>query len=141
MDIFFQDPSDIPLPPGEIRIRELRAEPLPDQRRVRLFIEITPFQKKPNLEIKILTKTGEEAASLSIIEAIDRKMEFTVHIKRISPSGEYIASLEVYYFEGEFSTIDPESGEEGEIHQLPERGKPVDQRQVAFTISADKNAG
>jgi hypothetical protein len=141
MDIFFQDPSDIPLPPEEIRIRELRAEPLPDQRRVRLFIEITPFQKKPNLDIKILTTPGEEAASLSIIEAIDRKMEFTVHIKRVSPSGEYIASLEVYYFEGEFSTIDPESGKEGEIHQLPDRGKPVDHRQVVFKISADKNAG
>ncbi|MFN2212040.1 MAG: hypothetical protein ACK2UE_03125 [Anaerolineales bacterium] len=140
MDIFFQDPSDIPLPPGEIRIRELRVEPLPDQRRVRLFIEITPFQKKPNLEIKVLAKSGEEAASLSIIEAIDRKMEFTVHLKRISSSGEYIASLEIYYFEGEFSAADAAAGEESDIHQLPEKGKPVDQRQVAFKSPAGEDA-
>ena len=108
MDINFHDTSDIPLPPEEVRIRELRAEPLPDQRRVRIFIEITPFQQKPNLEIKILSESGREAASLSIIEAIDYKMQFTVHLKDGSTSGEYIASLDVYYFEQEQSTQDPQ---------------------------------
>jgi len=91
MDINFHDPSDIPLPPEDVRIRELRVEPLQDRRRVRLLIEITPFQQKPNLEIKIMTATGHEAASLSIIEAIDYKMQFTVHLKDESASGEYIA--------------------------------------------------
>ena len=81
MDINFHDPSDIPLPPEEVRIRELRVEPLPDGRRVRIFTELTPFQQKPNLEIKIMTEAGSEAATLSIIEAIDYKMQFTVHLK------------------------------------------------------------
>ena len=139
MDINFHDPSDIPLPAEEVRIRELRAEPLPDQRRVRIFIEITPFQQKPNLEIKILSESGREAASLSIIEAIDYKMQFTVHLKDGSTSGEYIASLDVYYFEQEQSTQDPQLKPEGEIHQLPELIKPVDQRQVAFIIPGQQN--
>lgn len=139
MDINFHDPSDIPLPPEEVRIRELRVEPLPDQRRVRIFIEITPFQQKPNLEIKVLTESGHEAASLSIIEAIDYKMQFTVHLKDDSPSGEYIASLDIYYFEQEQSTQDPELITEGAIHQLPELMKPVDQRQVAFSIPGQQD--
>ena len=139
MDINFHDPNDIPLPPEEVRINELRAEPFPDQRRVRIFIEITPFQQKPNLEIKIRTESGREAASLSIIEAIDYKMEFTVHLKSDSPSGEYIASLDIYYFEQEQSTQDAELKTEGEIHQLPELIKPVDQRQEAFTIPSQQN--
>ena len=42
MDIFFQDPTDIPLPPEEVRIRELTAEPWPDGRRVRVYVELTP---------------------------------------------------------------------------------------------------
>ena len=139
MDINFHNPSDIPLPPEEVRIRELRAEPFPDQRRVRIILEITPFQQKPNLEIKVLTESGREAASLSIIEAIDYKMEFTVHLKNDSPSGEYIASLDIYYFEQEQSTQDPELKTEGEIHQLPELNKPVDQHQVAFSIPGQQN--
>ena len=139
MDINFHDPSDIPLPPEEVRIRELRVEPLPDQRRVRIFIEITPFQQKPNLEIKILTESGSEAASLSIIEAIDYKMQFTVHLKDEPHTGDYIALLEVYYFEEEQSTQDAQLKPEDEIHQLPELIKPVDRRQVAFTISGQQD--
>jgi hypothetical protein len=140
MDINFHDPSDIPLPPEEVHIRELRVEPLPDQRRVRIFIEITPFQQKPNLEIKILTKSGREAASLSIIEAIDYKMQFTVHLKDDSPSEDYTTTLEVYYFETEESAHDPGSDRDEETHQLPERVKPVDERQVAFTTAGAQDA-
>jgi len=139
MDINFHDPSDIPLPPEEVRIRELRVEPLPDQRRVRIFIEITPFQQKPNLEIEILSESGREAASLSIIEAIDYKMQFTVHLKDETHSGDYIASLDVYYFDQEQSTQDPELIPEGEIHQLPELIKSVDQRQVTFTFHGQQD--
>ena len=139
MDINFHDPSDIPLPPEEVRIRELRVELVTDQRRVRIFIEITPFQQKPNLEIKIFTESGREAASLSIIEAIDYKMQFTVHLKDDSPSGEYIAALDVYYFEQEQSIQDTELKPEGEIPQLPELIKPVDQRQAAFTIPGQQD--
>ena len=136
MDIYFQDPSDIPLPPEEVRIRELRAEPLPDQRRVRIYLEITPFQQKPNCEITVFTAAGSLAASLSIIESIDPKMEFTVHLSGEQPAGEYFVSLEVYYFEEQQSTQDPNNEPEGEIHQLPERVKPVDQRQIPFTIAS-----
>ncbi len=140
MDINFHDPSDIPLPPEDVRIRELRVEPLQDRRRVRLLIEITPFQQKPNLEIKIMTATGHEAASLSIIEAIDYKMQFTVHLKDESASGEYIAELELYYFEAEQSQQDTGSPQDGETHQLPERIKPVDQRQAAFSFAGSPDA-
>lgn len=141
MDLYFQDPSDIPLPPDEVRIRQLHAEPLPDLRRVHISIEVTPFQQKPNFEIKVLTESGQEAASLSIIEAIDRKMEFTVHLKGEPQPGEYIAWLEVYYFEKDPSANTPAAGQEGEIHRLPERDKPVDRRQVSFKIADLQETG
>ena len=136
MDINFFDPSDVPLPPDEIHIRELRVEPLADRRRVRIFLEITPFQQKPNCEIKIISPSGQEDASLSIIEAIDYKMQFTVHLKSEGQDGEYKVLLEVYYFEGQDSTKDSGSNQEGMIHQLPERVNLVDQREVSFNFSA-----
>ncbi len=132
MDIYFQDPSDVPLPPEETRIRELNVHPFPDQSRVRISIEITPFQQKPNLEIRVISNTGEEAASLSIIEAIDRKMEFTVHLKGEPSPGEYFVNLDLYYFKADPTSGVGETGSAGEIHQLPERDQPVDQRQAKF---------
>ena len=140
MDINFHDPSDIPLPPQEIRIRELRVEPLSDGRRVRLFIEITPFQQKPNLEIKILTESGSEAATLSIIEAIDYKMQFTVHLKDAQSPATYTAEMEIYYFDADPPTRVPARAQQDEIHQLPQRTKPVDQQQVQFTIGGAPHA-
>ena len=70
MDIFLQDPADIPLPPDEVRIRELRAEPYPDQRRVRILLETTPFQQRPNCEIQVMDEAEKMVASLSIIESM-----------------------------------------------------------------------
>lgn len=82
MDIFFSDPTAIPLPPDEVRVKELRAEPWPDKRRVRVYLEITPFQQRPNGNITITDAAGEEVASVSFIETIDPKMEFTIHLRR-----------------------------------------------------------
>jgi hypothetical protein len=140
MDINFHDPNDIPLPPKEVRVRQLRVEPLPDQKRVRVFIELTPFQQKPNCEIKIINRSGLEAASLSIIEAIDRKMEFTIHLKKENAPGEYTALLDVYYFEEE--TPEESSGEQAEetLHQLPERIQMVDQQEAEFSIADQKGS-
>ena len=141
MDINFHDPGDIPLPPDEIRIRVLRVEPLPDGRRVRLIIEITPFQQKPNCEIKIYSETGSEVASLSIIEAIDYKMQFTVHLKDALTASIYRVEMEVYYFEADPSNQAQEAVGENKLHQLPERIKPVDQRLVNFSFADSENAG
>ena len=134
MDIFFQDPNDIPLPPEEVRIRELRAEPFPDQRRVRIFLEITPFQQKPNCEIKVLTEDGAVAASLSIIESIDPKMDFTVHLKGEHAAGKYSVSLEIYYYEDEQTKEESSLEPEADIHHLPSSIQIVDHRQTTFTI-------
>ena len=44
MDIFFQDPGAIPLPPDDVKIVELRAEPWPDNRRVKVYLERTGLE-------------------------------------------------------------------------------------------------
>ena len=136
MDIYFQDPSDIPLPPDEVRIRELRAEPYPDGRRVRILLEITPFQKRPNCEIQVADMDGIVVASLSIIESIDAKMDFTVHLKTDDPTGEFSVSSELYYYEDEDTEPEPE----GETHQLPSRINIVDRRQTTFVLESQSNS-
>ena len=134
MDIYFQDPSDIPLPPDEVQIRELRAEPYPDGRRVRIILEITPFQQRPNCEISIMDEQGKIAASLSIIESIDTKMDFTVHLKGEQPTGNFTAAADIYYYEKDHTPEADAPKPEGEVHRLPSKVNLVDRRQVSFKI-------
>lgn len=129
MDIFFQDPSDIPLPPDEVRIKELRAEPWPDNRRVRVYLEVSPFQARPSGEIILLDSRGDEVSSISIIETIDPKMEFTLHIRGDETIGEYTLNAIIFYLE-EFD--EPDTTEES-LPIQPER-EIVDQAQVKFNI-------
>ena len=125
MDIFFQDPNEIPLPPAEVRILELRAEPWPDKQRVRVYLELTPFQKRPNAEVNIHDPQGNQVSTISVLEAISRKMEFTMHLYVSHPGTEYKVSADIYY-------TDPPSEQNGES-TLPE---PifVDRAETIFTL-------
>ena len=125
MDIFFQDPSAIPLPPNEVRIKELRAELWPDNRRVRITLEVTPFQRRPNGEVSITNPQGEEVASASIIESIVPRLEFTMHLRGENPAGEYRVSATIFY------AVEAESQEAPSAEQ--ER-MVVDMASVSFTI-------
>ena len=129
MDIFFQDPGDIPLPPDEVRIKKLRAEPWPDNRRVRVYLEVTPFQARPSGEIILLDAKDDEIASISIIETIDPKMEFTLHIRGREPSGEYTLKAAIFYLE---ELDEPEVP--GESLPIQPNREIVDQAQVKFVI-------
>lgn len=135
MDIFFQDPTEIPLPPNEVRIRQLRAEPWPDNRRVRIYLEITPFQKRPNGEVRILDVSGEEVASVTIVEAIDRKMEFIVHLRGVPGEGEYTVLATVYYTEIEEKTKPGNGGDDIQPPlPIPSKTTLIDRAETRFQI-------
>jgi hypothetical protein len=136
MDIFFQDPSQIPLPPEEVRIRIFRAVPWPDGRRVLVRLELTPFQKRPNGKIIIFDDQGEEVANISIIETIDPKMEFTIHLRSPKPGCQYTASSTLFYTEIE-DAADPEAGagfEAKPLPPIPTTVKVVDQAKTTFRL-------
>ncbi len=97
MDIFFSDPDEIPLPPNEVRIRELHADLWPDGRRVRIKIELDPFQRRPSLDAAILDSSGSELADTSIIETMTRVLEFNMHLRGEILPGEYTLQVKLYY--------------------------------------------
>lgn len=137
MNIYFHDPDDIPLPPEEVRIRDLRAEPWPDGRRIRISLEITPFQKRPSGEIRIVDDQGEEMASISIIETGDPEMEFTIHLRSPRPGAEYLVSSKVYYPEAEEEDEEAvDRAGEKPLLPLPTKIRVVDQAQTTFKIEA-----
>lgn len=60
---------------------QLGAEPWPDRRRVRVTLEITPFLEPPNIEVVITDPHQQEVSSVSIIQTIDSRMTFTMHLR------------------------------------------------------------
>jgi hypothetical protein len=145
VDIFFKDSSEIPLPPDEVRIRLLRAEPWPDGRRVRIYFEVDPFQKRPSAEVVITDSQGMVAAQASVIESMVRKMEFNMHLRHDQPAGRYTVTATLYYNdpipepgsqkEAQEARLPASSGSKSspESEPLPE-AKAVDQAETSFTI-------
>jgi hypothetical protein len=97
MDIFFEDPNDTPVPPEKMEIRKLDTQTHGDGRRVRINFEISPFLQRPNIEISVKNQHGQQVSQLSVVEAIENKMEFTLHLREPHPSGEYTLTIEVFY--------------------------------------------
>src|SRR5450631_3789451 len=97
-NIDFFDQKDVPQPRDKIKIERLQAQPYADGWRVKLTIEVTPFQERPNLEVRLKSVVGQVIADLSIIETMHRLMEFTLHIRGVaSPIGDYTAEAALYY--------------------------------------------
>jgi len=99
MDIFFPDLSAVPVPPDEVRILDLKIEPWSDGRRIRVYVELTPFQKKPHGDIVIQDAVGNPVASTSFIEAITPWIEMTLHLRSLDPTGQYKAIVTLFYLE------------------------------------------
>jgi len=84
---FQQDPDA--RPPANVRFTELRVEPWPDGKRVRVHVSLTPFQQSPNLDAVISDAAGNEVAHSSIIEIADVRFVFTMHIRSQTASAQY----------------------------------------------------
>lgn len=89
----------VPVPPAEMRILELKAEPVRDNgpTRLRVYLEVTAFQQRPYLEVALLDATGNEVASASIIEPMSRKNVFTMHVRGPQQDGKFGLAARLFY--------------------------------------------
>ncbi len=98
MEIFFQDPNAIPLPPEEVRFTDLKVEPYPDGQRIRINLDVTPFQKRPYIELVLSDQSGNEVSTASIVEPMTWKLELTMHIRGVKDTaGRYTLVSRLFY--------------------------------------------
>lgn len=114
MDLNFVDPSEAPVPPDEVRVRRIDLRPLPDGGRIKVQIELTPFQERPTLEVEIRDPAGDRVSQTSIIESVYPQLEFTMHLKDEPRKGPYELQVQTGYGEG----------------------TPVDVKSIEFTLEA-----
>ena len=85
--------------PEETKIISLTAQPYPDGYRLRVNMEITPFQIRPYIEVTLHDANDDEVASTNFVEPMSWKLEFTMHI-RGELNNPYALSAKLYYPEG-----------------------------------------
>jgi hypothetical protein len=81
MDFFFPEDNLQRMTPAETHITTLAAAPYPDGQKIRVDMEITPFQTRPYIEVTLTDANGDEVASASIVEPMSWKLEFTLHTR------------------------------------------------------------
>ena len=82
MDFFIPDPNVEQMAPADTRLLNLIAEPYPDGKRLRVVVDLTPFQQKPYLALTLTNTVGEVISSSSVIEPVAYQLEFTLHIRK-----------------------------------------------------------
>ncbi len=99
MEFFLPEDNLTRATPEETKIASLSAQPYPDGRRLRVNIEVTPFQKRPYIEVHLNDSNGDEVASTNIVEPMSWKLELTLHI-RGEIANPYTLHARLYYPDG-----------------------------------------
>ncbi|MCB8942683.1 MAG: hypothetical protein H6658_02790 [Ardenticatenaceae bacterium] len=94
---FFDDPMEGPLPPEEVRMRQLGLYIYPDKRRVAVGFELTRFRERPSLEVTITNEEGKVVSSLNVIEVLSPNFSLTMHLRDSEPANSYHIAVTIYY--------------------------------------------
>jgi hypothetical protein len=100
MEFFFPEDHLHRTAPEETRILSLTAEPYGDGQRVRVNIEISPFEKRPHLEFVLTDSENKEISSASFVEPMTWKLEFTMHVRTKPADGPLDLAARLYYPDG-----------------------------------------
>ncbi len=91
---FFDNLDDSLRPLEEVRITDVRVDVLPDNRRVVVSVNLTPFFEKPDFDVTLL-RDGVEERSLSVVGAMQPDMQLTLHLPAGDASGAYVARVDL----------------------------------------------
>ena len=100
MEFFFPEDNLHRTAPEETKILSLTAEPYEDGRRIRVNIEISPFEKRPHLEFVLTDTENKEISSASFVEPMTWKLEFTLHLRAEPAEGPLDLAARLYYPDG-----------------------------------------
>ena len=100
MEFFFPEDNLKRTPPEETKIISLTAEPYEDGRRVRVNIQMSPFEQRPHLEFTLTDTESQEISTASFVEPMQWKLEFTMHLRAKPASGPLDLEARLYYPDG-----------------------------------------
>ncbi len=100
MEFFFPEDGLQRAAPEETRILSLKAEPYDDAHRVKVLMEISPFEKRPHLEVMVSDSQGQEISSASFVEPMSWSLAFTMHLRQQPSAGPLTLQANLFYPDG-----------------------------------------
>jgi hypothetical protein len=94
---FYDDLGGGPRSREEVRLNELGLFVYEDRRRVAVGFDLTPFLERPSILVRVTDANGEEAASLSVIEALQPNFNLTLHLRDDGAGDPYELEAIIYY--------------------------------------------
>ena len=94
---FYDDLDGGPRSRDEVRLNELGLFVYEDRRRVAVGFNLTPFLERPSILVRVTNASGEEAASLSVIEAMQPNFNLTLHLRDSGVGDPYEVEAIIYY--------------------------------------------
>ena len=81
----------------EVRFNNLGLYVYEDGQRVAIDFDLTPFMERPSILVQVWNAGGEEAASLSVIEAMHPNFNLTLHLRDDVRKDPYKVEAILYY--------------------------------------------
>jgi len=106
VEYFIADPDVKRLLPVDTRIIGLLGEPYPDGKRLRVTLDLTPFQQNPYLELTLTDSAGEVVAATSIVEPVSWRLDLNLHIRKSGTTSDGIYKLTVILSYPDLGEID-----------------------------------
>jgi hypothetical protein len=75
------------------RLERVQVLPYPDLKRLWVRIQISPFARYPDLDIRILGPDGNEAAEMYVVENRETYLSLTLHLSAPIPGARYLARV------------------------------------------------
>ncbi len=94
---FYDDPVRGPKHRDELRFNQIGIYVHEDGRRVAVGFDITPFIERPSINVLVTNETGEEAASISVIEVVQPNFNLTLHLRDKEIAKQYKLEAILYY--------------------------------------------
>ena len=81
----------------EVRFKRLGLFMYEDGRRFALGFELTPFQERPSIQVFVSDDSGNEKASMTIIEAMKPNFSLTMHLPEGAEQQNLKVTAVLYY--------------------------------------------
>lgn len=93
----YEDPIREPRDREEVRFNQIGLYMYEDGRRFMVGFDLTPFKERPSIRVFAEDESGNEVASLTIIETLQTNFNLTMHLPEESKQEEYDVSAFLYY--------------------------------------------
>jgi hypothetical protein len=100
MEFFFPEDNLKRTSPEETKIISLTAKPYEDGWRVRINIETSAFEERPQLEFTLTDTENQEISTASFVEPMQWKLEFTMHLRTKPADGPLSLEARLFYPDG-----------------------------------------